>query len=155
MKKVHDSLHLRWEHWDTEIQPLLQSHTIHERWSWNLSLEHLTLDSSFLCTWLVRPSKTWGRGWHLIPVLGAGLGFSFFFLGPHLWHVEVPRLRIKLEVQLLACAIVTQDPNHICNLRCSLWHHRILNPMSEAREETHVLMDTSWVLNPLSHNGNS
>ena len=25
--------------------------------------------------------------------------FFFFFLGPYLWHVEVPRLRDKLELQ--------------------------------------------------------
>ena len=31
----------------------------------------------------------------------------------------------------------------------------ILNPVSEARDETCILMDTRWVLNPLSHNGNS
>ena len=30
---------------------------------------------------------------------------------------------------------------------------QILNPLSETRDPTHILMDTS--LNPLSHNGNS
>ena len=29
------------------------------------------------------------------------------------------------------------------------------NPLSEARDRTHFLKDTSWILNPLSHNGNS
>ena len=29
------------------------------------------------------------------------------------------------------------------------------NPLSEAKDQTHVLMDTSQVLNPVSHNGNS
>ena len=32
---------------------------------------------------------------------------------------------------------------------------QILSPLNEARDWTHVLMDTSKVLNPLSHNGNS
>ena len=27
--------------------------------------------------------------------------FFFFFLGPHLWHMEVPKLGVKSEVQLL------------------------------------------------------
>ena len=34
-------------------------------------------------------------------------------------------------------------------------HHWILNPPSGARGRTCILMEASWVLNPLSHNGNS
>ena len=41
------------------------------------------------------------------------------------------------------------------SLYCSLQQHWILNPLSEARDQTHVLMHTSQVLNLLSHNGNS
>ena len=26
--------------------------------------------------------------------------FFLFFLGPHLWHMDVPRLRVKSELQL-------------------------------------------------------
>ena len=33
--------------------------------------------------------------------------------------------------------------------------HWILDPLSEARDQTRILMDTSRVLNSLSHNGNS
>ena len=38
--------------------------------------------------------------------------FSFFFLGPHLWHMEVPKLGIKSEPQLPAyvTAVATPDP---------------------------------------------
>ena len=28
--------------------------------------------------------------------------FFFVFLGPHLWHMEVPRLGVESELQLLA-----------------------------------------------------
>ena len=28
--------------------------------------------------------------------------FFFFFVGPHLWHMEVPRLEVVLELWLLA-----------------------------------------------------
>ena len=34
--------------------------------------------------------------------------FFFFFLGPHLWHMEVPKLGVKLELQLLAYATATE-----------------------------------------------
>ena len=66
------------------------------------------------------------------------LFFSFFFLGMHLQHMEVPRLEVKLELQLLACATATamQDLNLICNLCCRLWQCRTFNPLSKARDRT-------------------
>ena len=44
--------------------------------------------------------------------------FAFFFLGPYLWHMEVPRLGVEWELQLPACvtAGATQDPSCICTL---------------------------------------
>ena len=79
----------------------------------------------------------------------------FFFLGPHLWHMEVHELEVELELQLPAytTATVTRDPNCICNL--CLQQCQILNPLREARDQTCILMDTSRVLNQLSHNRNS
>ena len=44
----------------------------------------------------------------------------FFFLEPHLQHMEVPRLRVKLELHLLAYATATADPRHICDLQLIL-----------------------------------
>ena len=84
-------------------------------------------------------------------------GRSFFFLGPHLWHMEVPRLQVQLELQLLAyaTATATQDLSRVCRLHHSSQPQQMFNPLSEARDQTCVLMDTSQVLNPLSHNGNS
>ena len=45
----------------------------------------------------------------------------FFFLGLHPWHMEVPWLGIKLELQLPAYATVTAtlDPSQTCNLQHS------------------------------------
>ena len=81
----------------------------------------------------------------------------FCFLGLHLQHMEVPRLGVELELQLPAYTIATATPalSHICNLHHSSWQHWILNPQSEARDRTCILMDNGWVLNPLSPNGNS
>uniref|UniRef100_A0A8D1PHS3 Cornichon family member 4 n=1 Tax=Sus scrofa TaxID=9823 RepID=A0A8D1PHS3_PIG len=57
------------------------------------------------------------------------------------------RLGVESELQLLAyttaSATATWDLSHVCNLHCILWQHRILNPLSEARDRTHILMDTS------------
>ena len=82
----------------------------------------------------------------------------FFFLGPHLWHMEVPRLLLNQSCSCLrtyATATATQDPSRIYDLCRSLQQHWILNPLNEVRDRTHILVNTSWILNPLSHNGNS
>ena len=91
--------------------------------------------------------------WSFFEVLFIFLGFGwlfvcFCFLGPHLRHMEVPRLGVKSELQLLAYTIATatEDPSHICNLHHSSWQCQILNPVSEARDRTHNLMDTSRIL---------
>ena len=74
-----------------------------------------------------------------------------------MWPMEAPRLGVKVELQLLAYATATArwDLSHICDLCCSLWQCQILHPLSEARDRTRILTETSQVLNPLSHNGNS
>ena len=44
----------------------------------------------------------------------------FFFLWLHLWHMEVPRLGVKSELQLpaytTATAMATPELSHICDL---------------------------------------
>ena len=61
--------------------------------------------------------------------------------------MEGPRLGVTLELQLPAftTATVMLDLSHICSLRPSSRQHRILNPLSETRDQTRVLVDTSWV----------
>ena len=67
----------------------------------------------------------------------------------HPWHMEVPRLGVRLELQLpaytTATATATPDLNHIFDLHCSSWQHQTLNPLSEARYQTLVLLDISQV----------
>ena len=60
----------------------------------------------------------------------------FIFLGPHPWHVEVPRLGVELELQLLAYTTPTasRDLSLVCNLHHSSQQCRILNPLGEARD---------------------
>ena len=84
------------------------------------------------------------------------LGCCFCFWGSHLQHVEVPRPAVKSKLQLPAYASATalQDASCICNLHHSSWQHRMLNPLSEARDRTHILIDTSHVHNLMCHDGN-
>ena len=44
-----------------------------------------------------------------------------------------------------ATATATPDPSRVCDLCHSSWQRRIINPLSELRDGTHVLMDTSGV----------
>ena len=83
--------------------------------------------------------------------------FFFYFLGLHPQHMEVPNLGVQSELQLpaTATATTTLDLSSVCNLHHSSWQCQILNPLSEARDRTCILMETSWVLNPLSHHRNS
>ena len=39
----------------------------------------------------------------------------------------------------------TQDLSQVCELHCRSWQHWFLNPLNEARDQTRVLMNTSWV----------
>ena len=76
--------------------------------------------------------------------------FVFYCLGPPLWHMEVPMLGVKLELKLLAYAThaAMWDPNHVWDLHHSSWQCQILNPLSEARDRTHILVGSSWVRYP-------
>ena len=73
------------------------------------------------------------------------LFFIYIFLGPHPWHIQVPRLGVKSELQLLAYTTATAMPDlsHICELHYSSWQCGILHPLSEARDWTFVLLVTS------------
>ena len=61
--------------------------------------------------------------------------------------MEVPRLGVKLELQLLAyaTATATQDQSLVWDLHHSLWQLWILNPLIGDRDQICILMDTSEV----------
>ena len=71
--------------------------------------------------------------------------------------MEVPRLGVKSELQLLAFATATAAPDLscICDLCRSSQQRQSLKPLSEARDPTLILMDASQILDLLNHNGNS
>ena len=75
------------------------------------------------------------------------VNFFFVFMGPHLQHMEVPRLCSNRSYSCQPTLRPQQLPDlsrihdlHYCSQQC--W---ILNPLSGARDQTLVLMDTSWV----------
>ena len=69
--------------------------------------------------------------------------------------MEVPRLRVKSELQVPAYAIATAMPDlsHVFSLQHSSQQSWILNPPSEARDQTYIFMDMGSLV--LSHSGYS
>ena len=58
----------------------------------------------------------------------------------------VLKLRVKSKLQLLAAATatatVTRDSSRVCNLHQSSQLHQILHSLSEARNQTQIVVDT-------------
>ena len=101
-------------------------------WSWCIIL--------FLCCWIWFANillrifasiliKCW-------PIIF--LFYSFFLLGPHRQHMEVPGLGVKWELQLTAytTATATWDLSCICDLHFSLLQHWIFNSLSPGIKST-------------------
>ena len=85
-------------------------------------------------------------GFGILPSVGLGLFiYLFMYLGPHLWHTEVPRLGVKLELWPPAYIIATTmwNPSPVCDLHHSSQQCWVLNPLSEARNRTRNLVVTS------------
>ena len=71
----------------------------------------------------------------------------FLFLGLRRPHVEVPRQGVRSELQRLAyvTAIATWDPRRSAAYTHSSRQCPILDPLSEARNGTCILRETSWI----------
>ena len=92
--------------------------------------------------------------WHLyiIPEISLPCFFFFFvFLGLCPWHMEIPRLGVESEMQLLSYATATQGLSHVCDLCQSVQQHQILHLLSKARDRSCILMDASGACNLLNH----
>ena len=79
----------------------------------------------------------------------------FFRAAPEAYGSSQTRGPSKASAEAYTTATTMPDLSHIFNLRCRLWQCQVLNPLGEARDQTHILMDTNGVLNLLNHKGNS
>ena len=61
--------------------------------------------------------------------------------------MEVPRLQVESELQLLAYNTATevQDPSRICDPHNSPRQCWVSDPLSEARDQTRMLMNASQI----------
>ena len=75
----------------------------------------------------------------------------FIYFCTHLWLGVESELQLQLLVYTTATAI--SDLSRVCDLCHSSRRCQILNPLSEARDGIHILMDTRQVHNPLCHKG--
>ena len=83
---------------------------------------------------------------------GKGNFLSFFFLfraAPVAYESSQARGRIRAYATAIA---MWWDPTCIYDLHHSSWQLQNLNPLSGARDRTHILMDASQVCNLVSHN---
>ena len=78
----------------------------------------------------------------------------FFFLGPHLQHMEVPKPGVKSELPLQAYAIAKSitDLSRICDLCHSLWQTRSLTHWPRPGIKPTSSWTLFWVFNYLSYN---
>ena len=73
--------------------------------------------------------------------------FIFVFLGLSLWHMEVPK--VEFWIRAVAASFCHSHSNTASELSLwptpSSWQCHIFNPLNEARDWTHVLMDIRFV----------
>ena len=71
--------------------------------------------------------------------------FFFVFLGLHPPHMEIPRLGLNRSYSCQPSSQPQQDPSLISDLHHSSQKCQIPDPLSKARDWTHVLMDSSRI----------
>ena len=90
------------------------------------------------------------HGWRWSIIYFIANLFLFFFPAAFAAY-GISQARGRIELQLghnYATATATPDPSHICDPCHSLRQCQILNPMSEARDRIHILLET--ILNSFS-----
>ena len=71
--------------------------------------------------------------------------FFLFRAAPMSYQSSQARGQIRAIAAGLPHSHSKQDPSCICDLHHSLWQCWIPDPLNEARDWSHILMDTSWI----------
>ena len=67
------------------------------------------------------------------------------FRAEHAAYGDSQGVELELQLPAYSTTTATPDPSRICNLHHSSRQHQILDPLSEARDQTHTLMNTSQI----------
>ena len=82
--------------------------------------------------------------------------FFFFFLLFRATFVAYGGSQARGQIRAAAVSPHhKQDPSQVCDLHHPSQQCWMPNPLSKARDQTHISMDTSRACQPLSHEGNS
>ena len=76
-------------------------------------------------------------------VLGQEESFFLFRVTPAAYGSSQARGQIRAVAEAYTTAMATWDPSHIVDLCLSLQKCQILNPLSQARNQTHILTETT------------
>ena len=68
-----------------------------------------------------------------------------FRAAPTAYGSSQTRCRIELQMLAYTTTTATRDLSGVCNLRYSSQQQWIPDSFTEARDGTHILMDTSWI----------
>ena len=71
--------------------------------------------------------------------------FYISLLLPNLLIIPMVGVISELQLPAYTIATATQDPSHICDLHHSSEQGWMLNPLSETRDQTHVIKATSHI----------
>ena len=64
----------------------------------------------------------------------------------HCQHIQKGKdVKYKLKIYINVLMFFFYTPIDYLVRHHSLWQHQMLNPLSEARDQTHILLDTSQV----------
>ena len=86
----------------------------------------------------------------ILPIQGFVCLFLFCFAlffnisAPAAYGSSLARGRIEAAAEAYTTATETMDLSHTCKLHFSLQQCWILNPLSEAKDRTHILTETMW-----------
>ena len=103
---------------------------------WNAALKPVIFaaDSSLLTLYLLVSTFSWKEKKQNKTF------FFFVFLGPHPQHTEVPGQGVE---SAYTTGTAMPDLSCVCDLHRSSQQHQILNPLSEVKDQTCILMDAN------------